>query len=67
VADHSNVICVEVKEQIDHCIGDNRKMSVDKIMCEMGISHGKKRYKNVLRANQKYFNLMESGNLGPLD
>jgi hypothetical protein len=41
--------CVEVKEQINERIRNNRRMSIDYIAFEIGISRGKKRLKNSQR------------------
>jgi len=38
----STVSYFEVKEQIDYCIRVSRKISVDKILSEMSITHGKR-------------------------
>jgi hypothetical protein len=42
----STVICIEGKEQISQHIRDNRSISIDKILSEKIISHGKERCMN---------------------
>jgi hypothetical protein len=49
----STVTCVEVKEQIDQRIRDNRKMDVVEIGSGTSIHNGKMLYKNGLRPNGK--------------
>jgi hypothetical protein len=49
----STVTCVEVKHQIDRRIRDNRRISTDKTISEMSISHGKKQYKNVVQGSSE--------------
>lgn len=46
----SAVTCVEVKEQLDRCIWDNRKINIDKISSESSVGHERKRYKNDVSA-----------------
>jgi hypothetical protein len=52
---------VEVNEQINKCIQDNRRIGVDEPASKM--CHGKKPYQNDLRPNPNYFILMKSGNV----
>jgi hypothetical protein len=45
----STVSCVQVKEQLERRIRDNRKISTDETVSEMSVSHGRKQYKSNLR------------------
>jgi hypothetical protein len=44
----STETCIEVKEQIEQRIRDNRKISSEQTAYEMSISYGKKWHKNAL-------------------
>jgi hypothetical protein len=46
----STATCVEVKEQNDYRVRDNRRISVDETASDMSTTHGKNRCKNGLRA-----------------
>jgi hypothetical protein len=54
---------VDVEEQVDHRIRDNRRIITGGSASEMIFIHGKKLCKNELRPNQKHFIPMEPGNL----
>lgn len=62
----STATCEEVKEQLHYRIRDNRRINTDETTFEMRMCHGKKRYKNDLKRDRKYFILMELGYLGSL-
>lgn len=50
VADLPSIVtCVEVKERIDQCSRNNRRISINETSSEGGISHGKKRFKSGLK------------------
>jgi hypothetical protein len=55
----STATFVKAEKQSDQHIRDNRRISTDETVSETSISHGKKRSKNGLKSNQKYFILME--------
>jgi len=56
-------VCIEAKEHVDRCIRNKRIFRIDDISSDMVIGLGRKRFKNSLRCNWKYFVLMESWNL----
>jgi hypothetical protein len=59
----STVSCVEVKEQINQRMRDNRRNVTVGTVSKRSISHGKKRCQNGLRTSRKYLIVMQSGNV----
>jgi hypothetical protein len=57
----STVKCIEVKDQIDKRIRDNRGVSTDETASETNITHVKKRCRNGLRLNRSCYILTETG------
>jgi hypothetical protein len=56
-------MCVKVKEQIDQCVWDNRRISNDETTSVMTVTLGNKLYKSGLMPNQEHFIPMKSRNV----
>jgi hypothetical protein len=60
-------ICIEIKEQIDHLIRDNHRISIDETASEMSISHEKTRRKNGLNSKRNILFSPNEETRGPLN